>query len=136
VDIFSEQGGKGMIDLDQDIRSLKELNMQIDQGSLDNDEIDLIIGIKNHIVKIVTNVLKIHTLNSQINNGKVRELFGSQLKELSGSMLSEKELKKLKNQLEEFQTELELIKLKLGIFDNEGEDDLGKTVTEIFDADK
>ena len=125
-----------MIDLDQDIRSLKELNMQIDQGSLDNDEIDLIIGIKNHIVKIVTNVLKIHTLDSQINNGKVRELFGSQLKGFSGSMLSEEELKKLKNQLEEFQTELDLIKLKLGIFDNEGEDDLGKTVTEIFDADK
>ena len=124
-----------MVDLDQEIRSLKELNMQIDKDSLNDEEINLIIGIKNHIVKIVTNIIKIHTLDSKINNEKIRKSFGIQMKGFADNMLSKEEAKKLKRQLDEFRMELELIKLKLGVFDNDGENDLEKTVTEIFDVE-
>ena len=58
------------------IKALKDINSQVDVGVLDEEKIQLINEIEDHIVNMAENILQIHSLEREIEDEKKHGIVG------------------------------------------------------------
>ena len=96
------------------INRLKDLNQQAAVSGLDSEKAQILKEIEGHIKKIAENIVQIHELGRQIKNEQNLRLYGHELKMTSENGPACEEEEALKDEFEQFQTEVNRLKLRIG----------------------